>query len=72
MIGKFDIMTNGGDTFYGTIRAEIETRWKITEGGIREVYSQESISKAVYKRFPTLRGKPFEVIPYSENRALFI
>lgn len=68
MLCKFDIMVNGGDKFYGTVHADIATKWKRLNGKIVEVCDNEDVKKKVLQRFPTLKNKQYLVLPYNSNR----
>ena len=56
-----DVMVNGGETYYGTIRGMIDSSWKIIDGELKNVITTEDIINAVLKRFPTLEGKEWNV-----------
>lgn len=57
----FDVMVDGGETYYGTIRGMIDSSWKIIDGELKNVLTTEDIINAVLKKFPTLEGKEWNV-----------
>lgn len=56
-----DVMINNGRTFYGRIKKEVEGRLVFGDDGVVECVDNESITKIVLERFPTLKGKKFYV-----------
>ncbi len=56
-----DVMVNGGETYYGTIRGMIDSSWKIIDGELKNVLTTEDIINAVLKKFPTLEGREWNV-----------
>lgn len=57
----FDVMVDGGETYYGTIRGMIDSSWKIIDGELKNVLTTEDICNAVLKKFPTLEGREWNV-----------
>lgn len=57
----FDVMINGGETYYGTIRGMVDCSWTMIDGELVNVLTDKDITKAVLKKFPTLEGREWNV-----------
>lgn len=57
-----DIMVDNGETFYGRVRTEILSRWKMKDGELIEYADENDVYDAVLKKLPTLKNKEFTII----------